>query len=57
MTKPPPQRPDAKAASPANARTYAPPSPRVSRQKKAKVLTHAERAAFIATRPDLKPKG
>jgi hypothetical protein len=33
---------------------YAPPTPRVSRQKRAKVLTAAERAAFLATRPDLK---
>ena len=36
---------------------YAPPTPRVSRQTKAKVLTPAERAAFLASRPDLKPKG
>lgn len=35
---------------------YAPPTPRVSRQQKAKVLSPAERAAFLATRPDLKPK-
>jgi hypothetical protein len=35
--------------------TYAAPTPRVSRQKKAKVLTAAERAAFLASRPDLKP--
>ena len=35
---------------------YEPPTPRVSRQKKAKVLTAAERAAFLATRPDLKPR-
>jgi len=55
--KPPPTRlSDLKGGSPANAKTYAPPTPRVSRQKKAKVLTDAERAAFIATRPDLKPK-
>jgi hypothetical protein len=33
---------------------YAPPTPKVSRQKKAKVLTPAERAAFLASRPDLK---
>jgi hypothetical protein len=38
------------------AATYAPPTPMVSRQKRAKVLTAAERAAFLATRPDLKPK-
>ncbi len=42
--------------SPAPAKTYAAPSPKVSRQKKAKVLTPAERAAFLASRPDLKPK-
>ncbi|MDQ0464195.1 hypothetical protein QO010_001976 [Caulobacter ginsengisoli] len=35
--------------------TFAPPTPRVSRRKAAKVLTPAERAAFLATRPDLKP--
>ena len=37
--------------------TFAPPTPKVSRQKKAKVLTPAERAQFLALRPDLKPKG
>ena len=37
--------------------TYAPPTPKVSRQQRAKVLTPAERAAFLASRPDLKPKG
>jgi hypothetical protein len=36
--------------------TYAPPTPRVSRRKPAKVLTAAERAAFLAARPDLKGK-
>jgi len=35
---------------------FAKPSPRVSRQTKAKVLTPAEKAAFLASRPDLKPK-
>jgi hypothetical protein len=34
--------------------TYQPPTPKVSRQKKAKVLTASERAAFLASRPDLK---
>jgi hypothetical protein len=34
--------------------TYAPPTPKVSRQKKGKVLSAAERAAFLAGRPDLK---
>lgn len=36
--------------------TFAPPTPKVSRQTKAKVLSAAERAAFLAARPDLKPK-
>jgi hypothetical protein len=36
--------------------TYAPPTPRVSKQKPGKVLSAAERAAFLASRPDLKPK-
>jgi len=36
---------------------FAPPTPKVSRQKKAKVLTAAERAAFLASRPDLDTKG
>lgn len=35
---------------------YAPPTPKVSRQKKAKVLSAAERAAFLASRPDLQSK-
>jgi len=47
---------DLKGGSPANSKTYAPPTPKVSRQQKAKVLTPAERAAFLASRPDLKPK-
>jgi hypothetical protein len=37
-------------------RAYARPTPKVSRQKSAKVLTAEERAAFLASRPDLKPK-
>lgn len=54
--KPPPKRlSDLKGGS-APATTYAAPTPRVSRQKKAKVLTAAERAAFLASRPDLKSK-
>lgn len=36
---------------------YAPPTPKVSRQTKAKVLTAAEKAAFLASRPDLASKG
>jgi len=35
---------------------YARPTPKVSRQKSAKVLTKAERAAFLASRPDLTSK-
>jgi hypothetical protein len=55
--KPPPKRlSDLKGGSPPSG-VYAPPTPKVSRQKKAKVLTAAERAAFLASRPDLKPKG
>jgi hypothetical protein len=46
---------DLKASRPTE--TYAAPTPKVSRQKKAKVLTYAERQAFLASRPDLKPKG
>ena len=54
--KPPPTRLSDLKGSPAKSNTYAPPTPKVSRQKKAKVLTSAERAAFLASRPDLKPK-
>ena len=35
---------------------YAKPTPKVSRQKTAKVLTAQERAAFLASRPDLSSK-
>jgi hypothetical protein len=54
--KPPAKRlSDLKGGAP-DAGVYAPPSPRVTRQKAGKVLTAAERAAFLASRPDLKPK-
>ncbi len=33
------------------------PSPKVSRTKRAKVLTPEEKAAFLASRPDLQSKG
>ena len=33
---------------------FEPPTPKVSRLKKGKVLTPAEKAAFLASRPDLK---
>ena len=35
---------------------YAKPTPRVSRRPPAKVLTAAEKAAFLASRPDLVPE-
>ena len=55
--KPPIKRlSDLKGGSPAGDKTYAPPTPRVSRQKPGKVLTAAEKAAFLASRPDLKGK-
>ncbi len=51
--KPPSKRlSDLKSPAPP-AEVYAPPKPRVSRQKPGKVLTAAERAAFLAARPDL----
>lgn len=51
--KPPPKRlSDLKAPAPPP-EVYAPPKPRVSRQKPGKVLTAAEKAAFLAARPDL----
>jgi len=42
--------------APAPPEPYARPTPKVSRQKSAKVLTAAERAAFLASRPDLTKK-
>jgi hypothetical protein len=55
--KPPAKRfPDMKGGPPSSS-IYSAPTPMVSRQKPAKVLTAAERAAFLASRPDLKPKG
>ena len=54
--KPPPKRLSDLKASPGRSGTYAPPTAKVSRLKRAKVLTAAERAAFLATRPDLKPR-
>jgi len=51
--KPPIKRPRT-PGQPSQGEVYAPPTPRVTRQKPARVLTAAERAAFLATRPDLK---
>jgi hypothetical protein len=42
------------APPPGAAPTYARPTPMTARRKRAKVLTKEERAAFLATRPDLK---
>jgi len=56
MKTPPTRLSDLKGGSPGKTKTYAAPTPKVSRQKKGKVLTSAERAAFIASRPDLKSK-
>ena len=54
--KPPPKRlSDLKGGS-GQTGTFAAPTPKVSRRKPGKVLTPAERAAFLAARPDLKPK-
>ena len=53
--KPPSKRlTDLKPASAPGA--FARPTPRVSRQKTAKVLTPQEKAAFLASRPDLAKK-
>lgn len=38
-------------------KTYASPTPRVARRKPGKVLTADEKAAFLASRPDLKSDG
>ncbi len=40
----------------AQPQAYAKPTPKVSRQKTGKVLTAQERAAFLASRPDLAKK-
>ena len=40
----------------AKSQAYERPTPKVSRRKTAKVLTPAERAAFLASRPDLSSK-
>ena len=53
--KPPTKRlSDLKPA--AKSEAYARPTPKVSRQKTAKVMTAQERAAFLASRPDLAKK-
>jgi len=55
--KPPIKRlTDLKPGSPP-AGAYARPTPKVARRQSAKVLTPQEKAAFLASRPDLAPKG
>jgi hypothetical protein len=49
-------KPLAPAKSAAPLEPYARPTPKVSRMKSAKVLTAAEKAAFLASRPDLTSK-
>lgn len=54
--KPPIKRlADLKPSAPPSG-VYERPTPKVTRRKTAKVLTDAERAAFLASRPDLAPK-
>jgi hypothetical protein len=48
----PPAKPPSRNAP--NDKAYAAPTPKVSRLKKGRVLTPAEKAAFLASRPDLK---
>jgi hypothetical protein len=54
--KPPIKRLADLKPSSTQAEAYARPTPMVARRKTAKVLTDAERAAFLASRPDLAPK-
>jgi len=54
--KPPPKRLSDLKGPAKPVATYAPPTPKVSRQARGKVLNAAEKAAFLASRPDLKPK-
>ena len=44
------------ASATASATVYAKPTPKVARRPPAKVLTAAEKAAFLASRPDLVSK-
>jgi hypothetical protein len=54
--KPPIRHPANVKPSAAQTEAYARPTPKVSRQKTAKVLTDKEKAAFLASRPDLNSK-
>ena len=55
--KPPIKRLDDFGPGGEPAKAYERPTPKVSRMKPGRVLTHAERAAFLAARPDLASKG
>jgi hypothetical protein len=57
MTKKPPIRlSDLKGGTPpATPSTYSKASPKMTRLKPGRTLTDAEKAAFLASRPDLKP--
>lgn len=54
--KPPTKRLSDLGPAPGPTGVFAPPTPKVARRKPGKVLSAAERAAFLASRPDLKPK-
>ncbi len=54
--KPPIKRLANLKSSSARSGPYERPTPKVSRLKKGKVMSAAERAAFLASRPDLAPK-
>ena len=54
--KPPIKRLADLKPSSGQATAYARPTPKVARRKTAKVMTDEERAAFLASRPDLAPK-
>lgn len=54
MKKPPMRLGDLRGSAPKDDKTYSKASPKMARLKKGKVLTPAEKAAFLASRPDLK---
>jgi len=54
MTKPSKTRLTDLKGKDAKPAAFLPPTPKVSRRKPGKVMTPAERAAFLASRPDLK---
>ena len=54
--KPPVKRLSDLKPSSAQTGAYARPTPMVARRKTAKVMTAEEKAAFLASRPDLAPK-